>query len=1526
MGATKELRTPSGFEHAFYEYIRNLPEKKSKRSILARLDLNNPPTPEDIQESLRQIETRHAQKPSIKIMKRVLGPVVAVLKDYYGVVDTLSQADPTPGCVLWGVLKVAIDGLSRFIDLIDKIKAEVLSLSAQLRRLTLYDELYGQSLDMQELLFSSYKNVFRFWSRVDKECSRCGFNALLRASTSFSIKKLQDIVDDLKEDADQIEKVAAIIEGQYAGSERMEASLERCENRKERDDGSAWRRQMQSDRIRSWLGGQTINESTLHRHRNNLDVNRHATGSPTCEWLFKDSHFQDWVKGTSSKPILWLFAGPGSGKSVLCSHAIEYVRNLGDTQAQCLHFYEFDNEHTAIVTARNLATQLFERYWLLNQDVPEDLQITSQKSSADLINVFEFMRILVGKLPKVYIFLDGLDEECTVARWKEASKIVESVNLLAETSAKTVRVWYSSQDRPIIRQYLESHLVLNVKEQIRVAVDEHISLKVPGICNPEVDQDTRTWILSELKQRADGNFLWATLMLKTIENEVSSFDEMELFIKEGLPKDLDAYYRRIIARYEKRERELASKIFSLITFARRRLRLTELREAIGIISSENPRSLQNRNIPWRQAVEKIFAPLIETQSDPENQGERFCFLFHSTVRDFLIRNQSIFQQESPSPTIHSISELTIANACLLYLSQNKYAQLLTRDAGQWLTTFKENIKDHHLVTYSAKYWDKHFDHVEETPELRQKIEDFLTSSNFQSTIQLQSLFVQGHFDLYTTSCCSPNHKFTKRVFPKWFASHDSDGYSQFAKNYRSYISEWHNLLDCANCEEPRCYTHSAVKQLAGELDRCLWGALGPRNFLSRNSGRYTSFMLCDEGDGGSGKMPYHEAISQDGSKLVVFQPSGEPADAADFTFHHKTWNLPDREVPALLEVNTTISASLDQKRRADADLKSISFTPDLHFLRIGFQMFSVNSGGEYHAIDGLDIVFEHPNACFEDITSRDSLLVVASRRKMPASTEPRGRAAAKADQPTMKALEDTGNPLTDKSFGKDLSATQCRHCSREPSKSNHASDTSPAKGKDSSEKEENDSDSSNSSEEISEWNSAEESWSEGSTEIDGLGNPLTSSDESSSNSSEADVDTDEESETPKDDAASDTAVNSYGQLYDESDSDGGDVDFDCGSEEESYDGDYESDWSSDNNQEEDLHFDSDDEERLVRRMAYSRQDRKRDAKVQQGVLTVYDLATAPPTQIFTFTHQLPVMLYDSPPAIHPKKPLVVWPLYGGDVLFADFEGKSYFIRRARTTTRKTRHVFMKFHFSPCCKYLHIASLEAQQMKQSRSEIKAGTKPHLALSAFISTHRLSTRKTTRSPPTLIHRVKTVLGSTTSLCPTRMPVEVTWAEKEVYLSSSSDSNQLTVVRVDLFPPAPDVPTAEYNAVSVPRLPILLPESARSRSVHYYPPQPNTTHALIIIGSWACNPDTDDDKNNTTPEDAPNEHDTIQGLPDTVSPPIGFYVDVEKDLGGWGASNAEEVIDKDKDKGQLKQKMEIFAGEDDCDLEHYFFTRRR
>lgn len=545
----------SPFVRAFYDYLQHLPAKKAQQSMLARIDPHEPPSAEKVEEAIRLAEAKHRQKSSVKLMKRVLGPVVAVFRDYYGVLDTLCQADPTPGIVLWGALKIVIDGLGRFLDLFDKIKNEVLSLTTQLRRLVLYEDLYGSSPDMQEYLFRSYKDIFRFWCRVDKECNRCSFNSLLRASASFSLRKLQGIVGDIEHNADELDKLVPIIEGQYAGQERLEASIERGKNQIEREEGSAWRKQMQSDRIRAWLGGQMINEANLRRQQNNVSP---GLSRDTCNWLLTEPRFQAWTNAPASGPTLWLFAGPGSGKSILCSQIIEYLKNDQEGAAVVFHFYEFDNQNTALSTARILASQLFEQYWLLKQDVPEDLANASQKSDASLVNIFEFVRLLIAKLPAVYLFIDGLDEELQQARWQEAVKIIDFLDILTSTALGNVRVWYSSQDRFIIREKMKDSSSVDIKEHVRFAVNDYVSTTVPGIDNPEVDQDSRDWILTELKHRADGNFLWASLMLETIKNEVSSFDEMEQFIKDGLPRDLDGYYTRIFAQYEtSMDRDLA---------------------------------------------------------------------------------------------------------------------------------------------------------------------------------------------------------------------------------------------------------------------------------------------------------------------------------------------------------------------------------------------------------------------------------------------------------------------------------------------------------------------------------------------------------------------------------------------------------------------------------------------------------------------------------------------------------------------------------------------------------------------------------------------------------------------------------------------------------------------------------------------------------------------------------------------------------------------------------------------------------
>lgn len=183
----------------------------------------------------------------------------------------------------------------------------------------------------------------------------------------------------------------------------------------------------------------------------------------------------------------------------------------------------------------------------------------SQKNAADLSSVLQFIQALIKELPRTYIFFDGLDEECSMARWKEAVKIIDFFISLAEESPKSVRIWFSSQNQILIRAKLDKPSTINIDigDHIKNTVDDYISSRVPGLENPEVDQEARQWILSKLRSQAEGNFLWATLMLNMIENDASSFDEMKRLVKDGLPKDLDHYYHQIFARYESTERELA---------------------------------------------------------------------------------------------------------------------------------------------------------------------------------------------------------------------------------------------------------------------------------------------------------------------------------------------------------------------------------------------------------------------------------------------------------------------------------------------------------------------------------------------------------------------------------------------------------------------------------------------------------------------------------------------------------------------------------------------------------------------------------------------------------------------------------------------------------------------------------------------------------------------------------------------------------------------------------------------------------
>ena len=270
--------------------------------------------------------------------------------------------------------------------------------------------------------------------------------------------------------------------------------------------------------------------------------------------------------------------------------------------------------------------------------------------------------------------------------------------------------------------------------------------------------------------------------------------------------------------------------------------MKELREAIGLLHSPNPKYLDPDAIPFVESLQK-FAPFIEVQG--EWVDESICQLFHSTARDFLVRFPDALaaatETNRNSEDGLRIAAHRIADACLLYLSQHRYEEVLMKRGDVWYDAYNQPVlaETHSFLVYCAKYWDKHLDQVEEARRgnLRDRVALFIKSSNFRTCIQVQSLWVDSQFEVLTRNSLIP---LFRRVFPAWFVE-KGEG-RQLWENYICFLHEWMYFLRCGHC---RCPSEMpcAVKPFAGEVDRFWWGALDPRNFLSGLEGRYKTFRF-----------------------------------------------------------------------------------------------------------------------------------------------------------------------------------------------------------------------------------------------------------------------------------------------------------------------------------------------------------------------------------------------------------------------------------------------------------------------------------------------------------------------------------------------------------------------------------------------------------------------------------------------------------------------------------------------------------
>ena len=232
-------------------------------------------------------------------------------------------------------------------------------------------------------------------------------------------------------------------------------------------------------------------------------------------------------------------------------------------------------------------------------------------------------------LKETYVIVDALDE-CVV----DLPQLLELIMQESECSTSRIKWIVSSRpnnadiERTLLPDGPRMKLGLDEKdyaEQVAGVVDTYIDRSVCKLAKDnkydEFDKALQGKVRDKMRQKANGTFLWVSLVNKSL-NKVKSWSVLGLIDK--MPSDLIDLYQRMldqIQALDNGEPERCRLVLSTITTAKEPLRLEEL----GILSG----------LPKEVADKNIVAELVNMCGSFLTIQHESVYIVHQSANDFL---------------------------------------------------------------------------------------------------------------------------------------------------------------------------------------------------------------------------------------------------------------------------------------------------------------------------------------------------------------------------------------------------------------------------------------------------------------------------------------------------------------------------------------------------------------------------------------------------------------------------------------------------------------------------------------------------------------------------------------------------------------------------------------------------------------------------------------------------------------------------------------------------------------------------
>ncbi|KAF4968621.1 hypothetical protein FSARC_3996, partial [Fusarium sarcochroum] len=617
-------------------------------------------TLQHVQKTALDIENQLAARQSLRNMRRLM-PLFRGLEHYSKVVDVLCNGTPYLPWI-WAPITLILRIASEYVEAFEKIIKGYASIAECLKRFEVLSDVFISQSDFQQTLAVFYADILTFHKYAYKFVRRSGWKLMFSTSWGRFERRFANILEDLRQHGSLIDLEANARDIAEAKEMRNDIRKWREESENKVHAQETEENSKQYESIVSWL---KVNESDQLAIFDSISSEA-SEYQGTCGWILRNPKIRSWADSKPDTPALWLKGSAGTGKSVLCTQLVNFLKQSKFVAHHfCTYLYASSTMYEQIV--RSLVLQILRKDGDLVAHVYKSCILEKKAPTVPaleqlLLTLLASMSSEPNQAEYIWVVIDGLDE-CDPDKQIRLIRLINQITSKPELPGTiTCKILISSRapSNPLQRLRRRQAISLSeekvfLQEAIRQYVDQRLKSMDTKLRQLDIGYSEIGEIQDVVVTKADGMFLYARLVMDYLASNIFyDGDEIKKSVNQ-LPQKLTDFYHKILTQIlvqlDPRSVDRIRCVLGWIAFAKRPLHKAELLSAITF-SSGDPEV--PRLVP--QYILDICGTLIEEKKDAT------LSFIHNSVKEFLqMDSNTIVIREHQAFREHCIASVT----CLL---------------------------------------------------------------------------------------------------------------------------------------------------------------------------------------------------------------------------------------------------------------------------------------------------------------------------------------------------------------------------------------------------------------------------------------------------------------------------------------------------------------------------------------------------------------------------------------------------------------------------------------------------------------------------------------------------------------------------------------------------------------------------------------------------------------------------------------------------------------------------------------------